>query len=180
MLLSYYNLVDLVDAGVITAEKENINSASIDITLDDVIMLEDEPKFNAVVSLKDKESISMREHRLTEHGYVMAPGEFILASSREVFNLPDDIVAEYVLKSTMARNGLNHMLAGYCDPGWYGSKLTLELKNETRKHELTIKSGMKIGQVKFYRVTPVPQHASYAFRGQYNAQKKVTASQGLR
>lgn len=180
MLLSYNELVKLVDVGVITADYENINAASIDVTLDDVIMVEDEPKFNAVVSLKDKESIAMREVVLGQHGYILAPGEFVLASTREVFNLPDDIVAEYVLKSTMARNGLNHMLAGYCDPGWHESKLTLELKNETRKHELTIKPGMKIGQVKFFRVAPVPEHASYATKGQYNSQQQVTASKGIR
>ena len=180
MLLSFNELVKLVDAGVITADYDNINAASIDLTLDDVIMIEDEPKFNAVVSLKNRESISMREVTLGEGGYILAPGEFVLASTREVFNLPNDIVAEYVLKSTMARNGLNHMLAGYCDPGWHGSKLTLELKNETRKHELTIKPGMKCGQIKFFRVDPVPEHASYATKGQYNEQQQVTASRGIR
>ncbi len=180
MLLSYLELVDLVDAGVITADKDNINAASIDITLDDVIMIEDEPKFNAVVSLKDKESISMREVRLGEHGYIMSPGEFILASTREVFNLPDDICCEYKLKSTLARNGLGHLLAGWVDCGFSNAKLTLELKNETRKHELTLKPGMKIGQLIFFRCLEVPPHKSYRSVGQYNGQSQVTASKGLR
>ncbi len=180
MLLSYNELVKLVDAGVITADYENINAASIDLTLDDVIMIEDEPKFNAVVSLKDKESISMREVKLGENGYILAPGEFVLASTREVFNLPDDLCCEYKLKSTLARNGLGHLLAGWADCGFNSAKLTLELKNETRKHELTLKPGMKIGQMVWFRCEPVPANKSYRAIGQYNGQTQVTASKGLR
>jgi len=39
-LLSYYDLLDLVKRGVINAPMCNINSSSIDITLDDLIMIE--------------------------------------------------------------------------------------------------------------------------------------------
>lgn len=179
MLLSYNELVELVDRGVITADYANINSASIDITLDDVIAVENDVE--RVVDLVDKkDSASMTPLRLTHDGYDVAPSEFFLASSREKFNLPNDIVAEYVLKSSLARNGLNHLLAGYCDPGWSNSKLTLEFKNESRFHTLRIRPGMKIGQVKFYRVKPVPAHASYSATGQYNNQTAVTPSRGVR
>lgn len=179
MLLSYNELVKLVDAGIITADKENINAASIDITLDDVIMIEDEPKFNSVVDLKAKESISMREHKLTENGYILAPGEFILASTLEVFNLPDNLCCEYKLKSTLARNGLAHLLAGWVDCGFNNSKLTLELYNATRKHELMIKPCMKIGQLIWFQCEEVPPEKSYRSVGKYNGQTKVTASRGL-
>jgi len=63
--------------------------------------------------------------RTEEDPYYLAPSEFVLAETIETFNLPDDISAQFVLKSSRAREGLNHLLAGWCDPGWHGSKLTL-------------------------------------------------------
>lgn len=179
-LLSYSELVELVVSGVITAPLENINGASIDITLDNIIHIESDPRFNAIVCLMSKENIETHEFIMKDAGYQLMPGEFILGASREIFNLHDNIVAEYVLKSSLARNGLNHMLAGYCDPTWHSSKLTLELKNETRNHYLTIKPGMKIGQMKFFRVNSVPEKQSYSVRGQYNNQSVVTPSKGVR
>lgn len=179
-LLSYTELLELVRSGVINAPVENINGSSIDITLDDIIRIEDHPKFNGVVDLRGKENIETYEYPLTEYGYQLSPGEFILASSREVFNLPDYISAEYKLKSSMARNGLEHLNAGWCDAGWNGSKLTLELKNMTCRHRLTIKPGMGIGQIVFFRHEKVPHDKSYAVKGQYNQQTSVTASKGIR
>lgn len=177
-LLTYEELVELVDQGVITADYANINAASIDITLDDVIAVED--NIPRIVDLANKESINYVPVRMDENGYLVHPGQFFLGSSREYFNLPDDIVAEFVLKSSQARNGLGHLLAGYADPGWHGSKLTTEYKNENEYHTLRIRPGMKAGQLKFYRVKKVPKHASYSVVGRYNNQTAVTASKGIR
>jgi len=112
--------------------------------------------------------------------FYIRPGEFCLAESREVFNLPNNIAAEYKLKSSMARNGLNHLLAGWCDPGWYGSTLTLELHNVTQYHTIKLQPGMKIGQMVFYEVEPVPEEKSYKTKGQYNNQKGAQESKGVR
>jgi dCTP deaminase len=38
--------------------------------------------------------------------YWLSPGSFCLAETRECFNLPDDISAQFVLKSSRAREGL--------------------------------------------------------------------------
>lgn len=180
-LLSYNRLCELVEQGIITADPENINSSSIDITLDDVIMIEQITDFgNSVIDLSKKQNIAIREQQLDLSGYPLQPGEFILASSKEFFNLPNNISAEYKLKSSMARNGLEHLNAGWCDAGWHGSKLTLELKNITNYHTLLIKPGIKIGQMVFFEHEPVPNHASYATKGRYNKQTQVTAAKGIR
>jgi deoxycytidine triphosphate deaminase len=65
------------------------------------------------------------------------------------------------------------------DPRWHNSKLTLELKNELSHHQILLKTGMKIGQIIFYRVTPVPEEHSYAVKGRYNNTTEVTASKGV-
>ena len=107
-------------------------------------------------------------------GFSLEPGEFILASSIEVFNLPPDISAQYRLKSSMARIGLEHLNAGHCDAGWNGSVLTLELKNVTRYHAIHLQAGDPIGQMVFWRHEPVPADKSYAARGRYNGDGSVS------
>lgn len=173
MLLSYVKLVQLVDAGVIeNVELDQINGTSIDITLAPRILVEVGGK---VCSLKNREPLNMVTVEMDpERGYILQPNEFILASSQQIFNLPMDISAEYKLKSSMARVGLEHMNAGWCDPGWHGSALTLELKNESRYHSIHLRPGDRIGQVVFYLCDPVPEDRSYAVRGRYNKDVQVS------
>jgi len=179
-VLSYTELTELVDNGVIDADPDYINGASIDITLGNHVMIEVEPDHYVPVNLIKKETIQTKLIDISQIPYVIKPGEFLLASSRETFNLPDNIACEFKLKSSLARSGLGHALAGWCDPGWSDSKLTLELSNTAQHHRLKITAGMKIGQMIFFRVNQVPQHASYKQTGQYNGQKTVTASKGVR
>lgn len=179
-LLSYNALVGLVQEGVIDAPLEHISGASIDITIGEDILIEKAMLQRPVIDLKSKGSLELRRHRITEKGFRLYPGQFLLATSNETFNLPNTVAAEYKLKSSLARSGLQHMLAGWCDPGWNNSKLTLELKNVTQNHILLIKPGMKIGQMVFWECEPVPDEHSYAVKGQYNDQKTVTENKGVR
>jgi dCTP deaminase len=183
-LLSYNELQLLIDDGVITkAKPAHVNSASIDIQLGKTILIErPDPELyrNGAyrrVSLKNREQLNMIPWDLEREGpYTMSPGEFILAHSVEVFHLPNNISAEYKLKSSMARIGLDHLNAGWCDAGWHGSVLTLELKNQTRSHEIVLESGDLIGQVIFFLHNEVPSGKDYSARGRYNNDKSVSGS----
>lgn len=178
-LLSYKDLCELVKNNVIDAPLRNVNGSSIDITLDEGFMVEKPPNTdNTAVDLINGENIKL--YRVESPKLVLPPKGFCLASSAEKFNLPTWISAEYKLKSSMARNGLQHMLAGWCDPGWSNSKLTLEFKNVNQFHSLILTPGMKIGQVVFWRHNPVPEIISYSKRGQYNNQSRVTKSKGIK
>lgn len=179
-LISYSELAKLVEQGVINADPANINGASIDITIGSDIMVESNTFEGGIVDLKAKETPRMKSVKLGEQGYMLLPGDFILATSEEIFNLPNNIAAEYKLKSSLARSGLQHLMAGWCDPGWHGGKLTLELKNVNQYHTLIIRPGMKIGQMVFWECNPVPEENSYAVKGQYNNQATVTGSKGAR
>lgn len=179
-LLSYTELCELVEQGVINAHPSQINGSSIDLTLDDAIRIETSESSKLTIDLSIKENIATTHYMIPTCGYILQPNEFILASSFETFNLPHNISCEYKLKSSMARNGLEHLNAGWCDAGWTNSKLTLELKNVTRYHKLLIKTGMPIGQVIFFKHENVPVDKSYSIRGQYNNQTEVTESKGIR
>ena len=106
----------------------------------------------------------------------LQPGDFVLAETLEMFHLPEDVAALFVLKSSMARAGLEHSQAGFADPHWHGSVLTLELKNITAHHTLLLKPGMRIGQMVFFRVAPVPESKGYGVKGAYNRAGSVVAT----
>lgn len=177
-LITHNGLLELVSSGVIMGVKpEHINAASIDITLASTIFIEAPEKDR--IDLVAKETPRMDSFFIPAY-YDLPPGHFILASSREVFNLPNDLVMEFRLKSSGARSGLDAALAMFCDPGWTNSTLTLELTNNLRFSHLRLRPGMKIGQVFFMRGEPVPDHASYQVKGQYNNDLSATPSKGLR
>jgi deoxycytidine triphosphate deaminase len=110
-----------------------------------------------------------------DHPYDLVPGQFILAQTIEVFHMPEDIAGLFFLKSSRAREGYENLHAGYADPGWHGSALTLELKNARQLQPLPIYPGLKIGQMVFWRMSAKPA-LSYAVTGSYNNDKLVAAS----
>lgn len=166
MLLSYNRLVDIVDKGyLVGVEPEAINATSIDVRLGNKFLKEIPPAPDSVVDLSRRERINM-DSRFGR--YCLEPQEFILAHTEEVFNLPNHISAEFSLKSSIARNAMEHLNACWIDAGFHNSVLTLELKNMTRYHRLLLVSGMYIGQIKFFEHEPVPEEQSYATRGRYN------------
>ena len=182
-LITYNELVHLMETRVIDSVRhDQINAASIDVTLGNTVWVEEPPRGQYdVVDLAQKETPHMTMVSLLGTGYFdLPPGGFCLAGTRETFNLPDDLAAEYKLKSSLARAGLDAALAMWCDPGWHGSVLTLELTNVLKMHSLRLRPGMKIGQMIFHRGKPVPAHASYATRGQYNGDQTATPSKGVK
>lgn len=187
MLITYNELVELVEDGVIEGvDPSHINAASIDIRIGDKMLVEQPLPYSQEICLDKKQTPVMGElpPRVRSNDGIqrfwLSPGQFALADTVEKFNLPDDIACEYRLKSSLARAGLNASLAMWCDPGWHGATLTLELQNVLSHNSLGIKPGQKIGQMIFYRGQPVPAHASYATRGQYNHQKGPQVSKGVR
>lgn len=175
-LLSYTELVALVEQGVITGvQPDAINSASIDVRLGDDFLREVDSR-NHYGSERPQVDLIRRESvkYYKESGrIVLAPQDFCLASTVEIFNLPNDISCAFCLKSSMARNGLEHLNACWADAGFNNSVLTLELKNMTRHHDLILTSGMYVGQLKFWSHTEVPAEFSYSARGRYNGNLSV-------
>lgn len=175
-LLTHNDLLSLVaDGHIENVADDNINGASIDLTLADGYFLE--AAADGCVYLGQKDTPNMR---FASGSLVLTPGSFALAATREIFNLPNNVAGHYMLKSSLARAGLQHLFAGWADPTWNGSALTLELVNTLRHHTLVLRPGDKIGQMIFWRGAPVPAAASYANRGQYNNAPSVQPSKGVK
>ena len=138
-------------------------------------------QYQAPIDIREKEQMRFKgiDCTATMGGHVLWPGQCVLASTNEVFNLPNHIATEYKLKSSMARVFLGHLLAGWADPGFHGSNLTLELKNESQFHKLKLVAGMKIGQIVCWECEEVPNEKSYAQTGRYNKSEGVVQGQGV-
>ena len=145
---------------------EFINPASIDVRLGKNLMVErpHEP---------DLRLIDISEYT-EENPYLLKAGAFVLAETLEKFRIPDRISAQFVLKSSRAREGYQHLLAGWIDPGYRG-RLTLEIKNIRKYHELPLYQGMRIGQIVFHHMSQVPVK-SYAETGHYLDHDRVMPS----
>ena len=109
--------------------------------------------------------------------FILHPGEFVLAATREVIKLPDDVAARLEGKSSLGRLGLVvHSTAGFIDPGFLGT-VTLELSNVCGL-PMKLWPGMKIGQLCLLRMTsPAERPYGHADNGsKYYGQVKPTAS----
>ena len=145
---------------------EFINPASIDVRLGKNLMIETPHE-------ADLELIDISEYT-EENPYLLHPGEFVLAETVEKFRIPDRLSAQFVLKSSRAREGYQHLLAGWIDPGYRG-RLTLEIKNIRRYHAIPLWEGMRIGQIVFHHMSQVPVK-SYAETGHYLDHDRVMPS----
>ena len=172
MLLSYNQLVEVVKEGYLKGvDASAINAASIDLRLGNVFLREGKGK---IVDLAAREPLNWNQTHYEDTEQVsLAPGEFILAQTKETFDVPLHLSMEFSLKSSMARSGLEHLLAGWIDPGFHDSVLTLELRNVSQNHVLLLRPGMFIGQVIVYQHEAVPESASYRARGRYNHDRFV-------
>ena len=128
-----------------------VNPASYDLTLD-----------SKYIDLETNQTIIWNELHIK-------PGEAYLASTIEYIKLPDNVSGVLYLKSSLARLGLDHALAGWIDPGFEGN-LTLELHSH---RPISLSAGQRIVQVVFY-LLDAPSENPY--RGKYSGQKGPTVA----
>ena len=139
-----------------------VNPASIDVTLGDTILVEVQDGF--------------KEVSIAERPFHMAPGSFVLAHTAEWVRIPNDCEAMFQLKSSRGREGYDHLLAGYIDPGFCG-RVTLELSNVRRFSHLQLSAGLRIGQLRFARLESKPLRP-YSVTGRYMNDEGVQVSKG--
>lgn len=182
MILSYNALRQRVQNKMVQPVPDaHVNPSSIDVRLGGIVLeelrLDDLPEDElTVLDLGKREPMACTEVSISEEPYLLYPGCFVLAHTLEHFDLPLDVSAEFRLKSSAARMGLNHNLAVWCDPGWHGSTLTLELHNVSKYHIIALRGGDRIGQMVFHQHEAVPKDRSYRATGAYNDDLSATGA----
>jgi dCTP deaminase len=180
MVLSDRTIKEQMAAGRIIIrpfDPKDVQPASVDLHLDRRVLVFRNNKDPYIDLRKPMLELTEPMDIADDRPFILHPGEFVLGSTLEHIEVPDDIVARLEGKSSLGRIGLLiHSTAGYVDPGWKGH-LTLELTNVSRL-PVTLYYGMRIGQISFLEMTtPVDRpYGSKDLGSRYQGQTDPTAS----
>ncbi len=180
MVLSDRDIRAEIEAGRIVIDPftpDAIQPSSIDLHLDRRFRVFRNSRYPYIDVRADQPELTELVEISGDDPFILHPGEFVLGSTLERVELPNDLVARLEGKSSLGRLGLLiHSTAGYVDPGWEGN-LTLELSNVANL-PITLYDGMKIGQISFQRLSS-PAEVGYGdarIGSKYRGQRDPTAS----
>ena len=122
--------------------EEQIQPASVDIRLGNTFSVVDDTP-SGIITLDSQ----IKYKSITTDTYLLLPGQFVLATTMEYFELPNNLTAFVEGRSSLGRMGLFIQNAGWVDPGFKG-EITLELFNANR-FAIELKSGWRIGHLAF-------------------------------
>ena len=173
MILSDKTILKMLGEKTLTIEpltKEQIQPASVDIRLGNTFSVVDDTP-SSVITLENE----IKYKSITTDTYLIMPGQFVLATTMEYFELPDDLTAFVEGRSSLGRMGLFIQNAGWVDPGFKG-EITLELYNANRC-AIELKAGRRVGQLVFAKLD---EHALNPYDGKYQGQRGATGSRVFR
>jgi dCTP deaminase len=163
--------------GIDPYDSAMVQPSSVDVRLDRFFRVFENHRYPHIDPAQEQADLTRLVEVDPEDAFILHPGEFVLASTYELFALPDDLAGRLEGKSSLGRLGLlTHSTAGWIDPGFAGH-VTLELSNVAT---LPIKlwPGMKIGQMCLFRCSSPAEHpyGSAAYGSRYQGQRGPTPS----
>ena len=169
MILSDKTIFKMLEEKSLVAEqieKEQVQPASVDIRLGNTFAIVEDSS-TGIIQM-DKE---IKYKTIISDSYILLPNQFVLATTMEYFELPDDLTAFVEGRSSLGRMGLFIQNAGWVDPGFKG-EITLELYNANRC-AIELKAGRRVGQLVFAKMD---DKALNPYKGKYQGQKGATGS----
>jgi dCTP deaminase len=163
--------------GIDPYEDALVQPSSVDVRVDRWFRVFRNSRYPYIDVKQEQEELTELVEIDDETPFILHPGEFVLGSTLERIQLPDDLVARLEGKSSLGRLGLLiHSTAGFIDPGWDGH-VTLELSNVANL-PITIYYGMKIGQVSFVQMTEAAEtpYGAGSIGSKYQGQQGPTPS----
>jgi len=160
-----------------------LGSCSIDLRLGTLFRVFNHSQFPYIDPNNPKLSTDMMKEVVVAVGkpFVLQPGDFVLATTMESLELPDDLIARLEGRSSLGRLGIVvHSTASIFDPGWRGV-VVMELGNQGRM-PVALYPGMRICALTFEELSSpalVPyykkKHAKYV--GQKSPEASKIASE---
>lgn len=169
MILSDRTIISLLNEGLLSItplDRNQIQPASVDIRLGNTYCIVEDSSAGVITFNKE---IIYKE--IKSDTYLLLPGQFVLATTKEYISLSDNLTAFVEGRSSLGRMGLFIQNAGWVDPGFCG-EITLELYNANRC-AIELQAGRRIGQLVFAQMD---QKAINHYAGKYQGQRGVTGS----
>lgn len=145
---------------------EQIQPASVDVRLGNTFSIVEDFS-SGIITLENE----IAYKTIVSDTYLLLPGQFVLATTMEYFDMPNDLTAFVEGRSSLGRMGLFIQNAGWVDPGFKG-EITLELFNANRC-AIELKAGRRVGQLVFAKLDEI---ALNPYNGKYQGQKGATGS----
>ena len=175
MILSDRSIREQLEAGRIVIDpldETGLQPSSVDLRLDRWFRVFRNHSMGHIDVKTNLEELTDLIETNDDDPFILHPGEFVLGSTLERVEVPDDLVARLEGKSSLGRLGLLiHSTAGFVDAGFSG-QLTLELSNVANL-PITLYPGMKIGQSSFQQMTTPAErpYGSGVLRSKYHGQR---------
>jgi dCTP deaminase len=163
--------------GIEPYDETLLQPSSVDVRVDRFFRVFHNARYPFIDVKEPQEELTELVEIADDQPFILHPGEFVLGSTLERVQLPDDLVARLEGKSSLGRLGLLiHSTAGFVDPGWDGH-VTLELSNVANL-PITIYYAMKIGQLSFVQLTEPAErpYGSDELGSKYQGQRGPTPS----
>lgn len=179
MILSDRGIKEALKKGEIEIspfDEKNLQPASYDLHLDNKILIFDKNK-NSLIDIKQPIENLMNKIEINDDGFILHPGEFVLANILEITGVNQRYVGRLEGKSSLARIGLLiHATAGFLDPG-NSLRLTLEMAN-LAPLPIKLYPNMKIAQIAFESLDQDCEkpYGSDGLNNKYKGDKEVQAS----
>jgi len=136
MVLSDTDITSRIRSGELNIEpyeSDNIEPASVDLRLGEEAKLVRSKASGttktSVINVSNDDVEETLQFEQLESPFNINPETFVLTTTMERVEIPDDMVAHVLGRSSLGRLGISvHQTAGYIDPGFNG-QITLELSN---------------------------------------------------
>lgn len=169
MILSDKSIRQKLDSGHLVIDPldpASIQPASIDCRLGTHFLLIDEHHMD-FITMKDE----IKYRAIDSDAITLPPHSFLLATTLEHIELPDDLTAFVEGRSSIGRMGLFIQNAGWVDPGFKG-RITLELYN-ANSLPIRLESHRRICQLVFCKMD---SRADRPYQGKYQNQQTTIGS----
>lgn len=143
MFLGYKEIIDRIEKENLleNVDPGNIQGAGVDLRIDRLY----EIKSSSFIGKEDRKLPQIEEF----NGFVIKPKQFLLFRTVEAVNMPDDLIAFMLPRSSMFRCGVS-LRTAVIDPGYKG-RLTVGIYNEG-EHEFKLERYARVLQIVFARV----------------------------
>ena len=155
MILSDDDILARLEAGDLVVDplddiEMQVQPASVDLRLGEEFLEFQRANISCIHPNREDEISEYVEETVVPEGeeFILHPSDFVLGTTKERVEIPDDLVAHVEGRSSLGRLAIVvHATAGLADPGYQG-QITLELSN-LGTAPVALTPGMRISQLTF-------------------------------
>lgn len=147
--------------------KDTIREAGLDLTISEIYSIENPDYEGKYIDLHDQDPKRFRREISNNGMIIIRSGEFVLLSTIEFIEVPNNILGFCAIRSTIARSGIIAPPT-IVDPGFHGT-LTIEVFNASKKNIILHVGDRFLHLILEYTKTPCDK----PYCGEYQGQKIV-------